>query len=628
MDESESESRTSLILDVQDAVMSKFPTARIRLFGSYPVGLSTFLSDIDISVDNADGRTPILLPQIDECSSLKQSSLISSTTVSATAPFTSMKRLNMPLLKQKLLMQQQMPSNKRIKFVYNDDDDTIASSGEQNLLESRTTSAVSVKTKDCNTNNAIDSSILDNSEDDVNVSWYIDRNVKSNANNNSSGSTANNTTTPGIVASLSKSNTTTAAMSTESSTAILHRTVANILSTIVDVIEGEQQIVSSSTTNAQTALAGVTLKRETSTSSLSGASGSSSSNKMVNQNGGDRENNSDSKLRKTPLLRMDDCYDDDNSDTSDSFDDDDNSNDSSCDDDFCGSDDDIDSNEEEDGDDSNEVSDEKDTASCSYCDVEEAGDCFGASSSNNKPVKLVQNGNTVVPTAAAVESVDDLMSSDSWDSDGGSFGDADAHHSKRRRKNGKQIASLSSLLTTKNIAQSIATTPSTKTTPLTYSSSKVSSKSTSNSGKKVQLVQDLDVLYVDTDSKTVVNILKSSPAVAVGSKVTTSASKKRKNSETMDNKDEEEKGDDNTRIANDSEQEDDDDSYIEEDKDIGRLMESKSCSYGNSNSNVERVERNRKLSILTKMYTAVEVIEQCDSELHYLHICYRYLISR
>lgn len=52
LDSQERAARQSMLLDIQDAVQSKFPVASISLFGSYPVGLSIFTSDIDISVDN------------------------------------------------------------------------------------------------------------------------------------------------------------------------------------------------------------------------------------------------------------------------------------------------------------------------------------------------------------------------------------------------------------------------------------------------------------------------------------------------------------------------------------------------------------------------------------------------
>jgi hypothetical protein len=63
LDEQERGARQSMLLDIQDAVQSKFPSATISQFGSYPVGLSIFMSDIDISVDNvlAGHGVPVLL---------------------------------------------------------------------------------------------------------------------------------------------------------------------------------------------------------------------------------------------------------------------------------------------------------------------------------------------------------------------------------------------------------------------------------------------------------------------------------------------------------------------------------------------------------------------------------------
>jgi len=49
-----------MLLDIQDAVLSKYPTATIRPFGSHSVGLATFMSDIDISIDNIPLDTDML----------------------------------------------------------------------------------------------------------------------------------------------------------------------------------------------------------------------------------------------------------------------------------------------------------------------------------------------------------------------------------------------------------------------------------------------------------------------------------------------------------------------------------------------------------------------------------------
>eukprot|EP01038_Epipyxis_sp_PR26KG_P008473 gene8473-11455_t len=46
----EKDARESLLLDIQETIKSKLPDCVIQLFGSYSVGLSTFLSDIDISI--------------------------------------------------------------------------------------------------------------------------------------------------------------------------------------------------------------------------------------------------------------------------------------------------------------------------------------------------------------------------------------------------------------------------------------------------------------------------------------------------------------------------------------------------------------------------------------------------
>lgn len=53
LDQQEVSARLSMLLDMEDVVRSKFPHACISQFGSYPVGLSVYSSDIDISVDNA-----------------------------------------------------------------------------------------------------------------------------------------------------------------------------------------------------------------------------------------------------------------------------------------------------------------------------------------------------------------------------------------------------------------------------------------------------------------------------------------------------------------------------------------------------------------------------------------------
>eukprot|EP01032_Pedospumella_encystans_P007562 gene7561-9059_t len=62
LDEKEEEARVSMLLDIQDAVQSKFPMASISQFGSHPVGLSIFLSDLDISVDQITGDAQVPPP--------------------------------------------------------------------------------------------------------------------------------------------------------------------------------------------------------------------------------------------------------------------------------------------------------------------------------------------------------------------------------------------------------------------------------------------------------------------------------------------------------------------------------------------------------------------------------------
>jgi len=39
-----------MLTDVREAILSKWPQASIHQFGSHPVGLSVFLSDLDVSV--------------------------------------------------------------------------------------------------------------------------------------------------------------------------------------------------------------------------------------------------------------------------------------------------------------------------------------------------------------------------------------------------------------------------------------------------------------------------------------------------------------------------------------------------------------------------------------------------
>ena len=50
LDASETAARKQLIDDVTEAITSKWPQSIVNVFGSFPVGLSTFLSDIDVSI--------------------------------------------------------------------------------------------------------------------------------------------------------------------------------------------------------------------------------------------------------------------------------------------------------------------------------------------------------------------------------------------------------------------------------------------------------------------------------------------------------------------------------------------------------------------------------------------------
>jgi predicted nucleotidyltransferase len=99
LDDMEISARRSMLLDIEDAVRSKYPNAYVRQFGSYPVGLSIFTSDIDISVDNAFGK--------------------GSNIPVATVEYTSELSTKRPLADT--FGQQQLPPNKRIRF---DEQDT------------------------------------------------------------------------------------------------------------------------------------------------------------------------------------------------------------------------------------------------------------------------------------------------------------------------------------------------------------------------------------------------------------------------------------------------------------------------------------------------------------------------
>ena len=50
LDASEENLRAGMLTDVREAILSKWPQAKIHQFGSHPVGLSVFLSDLDVSV--------------------------------------------------------------------------------------------------------------------------------------------------------------------------------------------------------------------------------------------------------------------------------------------------------------------------------------------------------------------------------------------------------------------------------------------------------------------------------------------------------------------------------------------------------------------------------------------------
>ena len=54
MDEQEEEARNILLRDVEFTTQSVFPNAYIEAFGSFPVGLSTFLSDLDVTILGVD----------------------------------------------------------------------------------------------------------------------------------------------------------------------------------------------------------------------------------------------------------------------------------------------------------------------------------------------------------------------------------------------------------------------------------------------------------------------------------------------------------------------------------------------------------------------------------------------
>lgn len=45
-------SRRSLLIDLYETLLVNFPSAQVNQYGSFPAGLSTFISDVDVSVDN------------------------------------------------------------------------------------------------------------------------------------------------------------------------------------------------------------------------------------------------------------------------------------------------------------------------------------------------------------------------------------------------------------------------------------------------------------------------------------------------------------------------------------------------------------------------------------------------
>ena len=54
MKESEEAARKFMIDDLTQAIQEVFPSAQVRPFGSYPVSLSTFLSDVDVTVEQLE----------------------------------------------------------------------------------------------------------------------------------------------------------------------------------------------------------------------------------------------------------------------------------------------------------------------------------------------------------------------------------------------------------------------------------------------------------------------------------------------------------------------------------------------------------------------------------------------
>ena len=57
IDDHELDARKSLIRDIETVLDDEMPDSTIVLFGSFPVGLSTFLSDLDVSICAEDVET-------------------------------------------------------------------------------------------------------------------------------------------------------------------------------------------------------------------------------------------------------------------------------------------------------------------------------------------------------------------------------------------------------------------------------------------------------------------------------------------------------------------------------------------------------------------------------------------
>lgn len=62
MDQSEQAARRYMLIDITEAIRRVFPSAQVRPFGSYPVSLSTFLSDVDVTVEQFEQPTQTTEP--------------------------------------------------------------------------------------------------------------------------------------------------------------------------------------------------------------------------------------------------------------------------------------------------------------------------------------------------------------------------------------------------------------------------------------------------------------------------------------------------------------------------------------------------------------------------------------